>query len=118
MENISQYLLNLSEQKYILLGLIVSLSFLSYILMRYVVIKAIFHLFEKTSTKLDDILIERGRITKISKRISNPNNYKEIKLDNLHVSQGWFDSSVSFGEPGFEDREIFGILVNAETDRM
>ena len=52
-----------------------------------------------------DILIEKGRIAKISKRISNPNNYKEIKLDNLHVSQGWFDSSVSFGEPGYEERE-------------
>jgi dihydroorotase len=52
-----------------------------------------------------DILIEKGRISKISKRISNPNNYKEIKLDNLHVSQGWFDSSVSFGEPGYEERE-------------
>ncbi|TCK69233.1 dihydroorotase [Winogradskyella wandonensis] len=52
-----------------------------------------------------DILIERGVITKISKRISNPNNYQEIKLDNLHVSQGWFDSSVSFGEPGYEERE-------------
>ena len=52
-----------------------------------------------------DILIEKGIITNISKRISNPNNYKEIKLDNLHVSQGWFDSSVSFGEPGFEERE-------------
>ena len=52
-----------------------------------------------------DILIEKGRITKISKRISNPKNYKEIKLDNLHVSQGWFDSSVSFGEPGYEERE-------------
>ena len=52
-----------------------------------------------------DILIEKGRIAKISKRISNPNNYREIKLDNLHVSQGWFDSSVSFGEPGFEERE-------------
>ncbi len=52
-----------------------------------------------------DILIENGRITKISKRISNPNNYKEIKLDNLHVSQGWFDCSVSFGEPGYEERE-------------
>jgi dihydroorotase len=52
-----------------------------------------------------DILIEKGRITKISKRISNPNNYQEIKLDNLHVSQGWFDSSVSFGEPGYEERE-------------
>lgn len=52
-----------------------------------------------------DILIEKGRITEISKRVSNPNNYKEIKLDNLHVSQGWFDSSVSFGEPGYEERE-------------
>ncbi len=52
-----------------------------------------------------DILIEKGVISKISKSIKNPNNYREIKLDNLHVSQGWFDSSVSFGEPGFEERE-------------
>ncbi|MBO3117532.1 dihydroorotase [Winogradskyella sp. DF17] len=52
-----------------------------------------------------DILIERGRISKISKRITNQNNYREIRLDNLHVSRGWFDSSVSFGEPGFEERE-------------
>ncbi|MBU2927064.1 dihydroorotase [Winogradskyella psychrotolerans] len=53
-----------------------------------------------------DILIEKGRISKISKQIPNSNNYKEIKLNNLHVSQGWFDSSVSFGEPGYEEREI------------
>ena len=52
-----------------------------------------------------DILIEKGVISQISKRISNPKNYKEIKLDNLHVSKGWFDSSVSFGEPGYEERE-------------
>jgi dihydroorotase len=52
-----------------------------------------------------DILIEKGVITKISKRISNPDNYKEIRLDNLHVSSGWFDSSVCFGEPGYEERE-------------
>lgn len=52
-----------------------------------------------------DILIEKGKITKISKQLANPNNYKEITLDNLHISQGWFDSSVCFGEPGFEDRE-------------
>ena len=52
-----------------------------------------------------DILIEKGVITNISKRLKNPNNYKEIQLDNLHVSQGWFDSSVCFGEPGFEERE-------------
>lgn len=55
--------------------------------------------------KTVDILIEKGVITHISKRISNPKNYKEIKLDNLHISQGWFDSSVSFGEPGYEERE-------------
>ncbi|WP_295984944.1 dihydroorotase [uncultured Algibacter sp.] len=52
-----------------------------------------------------DLLIENGVITKISRSIKNPKNYKEIKLDNLHISQGWFDSSVSFGEPGYEERE-------------
>ncbi|WP_204345254.1 dihydroorotase [Psychroserpens algicola] len=52
-----------------------------------------------------DILIEKGTISQISKRIQNPKNYKEIRRDNLHVSQGWFDSSVSFGEPGYEERE-------------
>ncbi|WOD44087.1 dihydroorotase [Hwangdonia lutea] len=52
-----------------------------------------------------DILIENGVISKIGKTLKNPHNYREIKLDNLHVSQGWFDSSVCFGEPGFEERE-------------
>src|SRR5690606_17894388 len=52
-----------------------------------------------------DILIEKGRITQIAKQIKNQKNYKEIALDNLHISQGWFDSSVSFGEPGYEERE-------------
>lgn len=52
-----------------------------------------------------DILIVDGFIKKIGKSLPNSENADEIKLDNLHVSQGWFDSSVSFGEPGFEDRE-------------
>lgn len=52
-----------------------------------------------------DVLIEKGVITQISKSIKNPKNYKEIKAENLHISQGWFDSSVSFGEPGYEERE-------------
>lgn len=52
-----------------------------------------------------DILIEKGQITQIAKQIKNQKNYKEITLDNLHISQGWFDSSVSFGEPGYEERE-------------
>ncbi|MGV8945682.1 MAG: dihydroorotase [Lutibacter sp.] len=58
-----------------------------------------FHLQKK------DILIENGTITKIADHLKNPKNYQEIKLDNLHISQGWFDSSVCFGEPGFEERE-------------
>ncbi len=28
-----------------------------------------------------------------------------VKKDNLHLSIGWFDSSVCFGEPGYEERE-------------
>ena len=52
-----------------------------------------------------DILIENGIITQVSQSIKNPNSYKEIAFENLHVSQGWFDSSVSFGEPGYEERE-------------
>jgi dihydroorotase len=58
-----------------------------------------FHLQQK------DILIKNGIITKISDSIKNTNNLKEIELKNLYVSQGWFDSSVCFGEPGFEERE-------------
>lgn len=54
---------------------------------------------------VQDILIEKGVISKIAENIKNTNNYKEINLENLHISQGWFDSSVCFGEPGFEDRE-------------
>jgi dihydroorotase len=53
----------------------------------------------------NDVLIENGMITKIANSIKNIHNFKEIKLENLHISQGWFDSSVCFGEPGFEERE-------------
>jgi len=52
-----------------------------------------------------DVLIEKGSISNIASRIKNPKKYREINLDNLHISQGWFDSSVSFGEPGYEERE-------------
>lgn len=52
-----------------------------------------------------DILIENGTISKIANSIKQESNYKVVKLDNLHVSCGWFDTSVSFGEPGYEERE-------------
>ena len=51
-----------------------------------------------------DILISEGKIKKIGSTIS-VKNAKTISIKNLHVSTGWFDSSVSFGEPGYEERE-------------
>lgn len=52
-----------------------------------------------------DILIENGVITSIEDSIKTNSKDTLLNLENLHVSQGWFDSSVCFGEPGFEDRE-------------
>ena len=52
-----------------------------------------------------DIEIGSGIIKRIGSKLKNPDKIEELKLDNLHVSQGWFDSSISLGEPGFEDRE-------------
>lgn len=59
----------------------------------------------KHHLKKRDILITNGHFEKIASKIENPDNRKELKIKNLHISQGWFDSSVSFGEPGFEERE-------------
>jgi dihydroorotase len=67
--------------------------------------------------KTVDILIVDGFIKKIGKSLPNLEKADEVKLDNLHVSQGWFDSSVSLGEPGFEDRETIsnGLEVAAKS---
>jgi len=54
--------------------------------------------------KKRDILIKNGKIEKIAVSIDNE-DVKVISHDNLHISIGWMDSSVSFGEPGFEDRQ-------------
>jgi dihydroorotase len=37
--------------------------------------------------------------------VEAPANVKTVEKANLHVSLGWFDSSVCFGEPGYEERE-------------
>ena len=55
--------------------------------------------------KKRDILIKNGLIDKIAARIEAPSKATKINFPNLHVSPGWFDSGVSFGEPGFEERE-------------
>ena len=59
-----------------------------------------------------DVIIENGIINKIGKSLPNENHLEEINIDGLHVSQGWFDSSVSLGEPGFEDRETIANGLN------
>lgn len=55
--------------------------------------------------KKRDILIESGYISKIGVNLKINANIKVLSLPNLHVSIGWFDSSVSFGDPGYEERE-------------
>ena len=64
-----------------------------------------------------DLQIENSIFTKIGAKLPNPEKIEELKLENLHVSQGWFDSSVSLGEPGFEDRETIknGLHVAAKS---
>ena len=64
-----------------------------------------------------DVKISDGIIEQIGKNIPNASDYKEINHSNLHLSQGWMDSSVSLGEPGYEDRETIsnGLQVAAKS---
>ncbi len=67
--------------------------------------------------KKRDLLIENGIISKIATTINADDKTKVINLKNLHVSLGWFDTSVSFGEPGYEERETIsnGLLTAAKS---
>ena len=60
--------------------------------------KGAFHLQEV------DVFIQEGTIREIGTNLSQKADIT-VKKDNLHLSMGWFDSSVCFGEPGFEERE-------------
>lgn len=59
-----------------------------------------------------DIQVEGGIIKKIAKNIPATKDFDVIELENLHISKGWFDSSVSLGEPGYEDRETLANGLN------
>ncbi len=54
--------------------------------------------------KKQDILIEKGIITKIANSISSK-KAKIVDGKNLHVSPGWVDIGVHTGEPGLEHRD-------------
>jgi len=70
----------------------------------------------KFNQKKADILVENGKIKEISSSIKTTAD-KIISLENLHISKGWFDSSICFGEPGYEERETLenGLLVAAKS---
>ncbi len=64
-----------------------------------------------------DIEITDGIISKIGKNLAIKDGFEVIEKDNLHVSQGWLDTSVVFGEPGFETTETIenGLKVAAKS---
>ena len=64
-----------------------------------------------------DILIKNGVIHQIADAINNDDGIEEVSFENLHVSQGWIDTSTSFGEPGYEERETIknGLQVAAKS---
>jgi dihydroorotase len=79
--------------------------------------------------KKRDILIEKGKIKTIGRGLSPDPKTRVIEAKNLHVSPGWFDTGVSFGEPGYEERETIanglevaarggftGIVLNTNTN--
>tara|TARA_X000000950_G_scaffold277063_1_gene365901 strand:+ start:1887 stop:3143 length:1257 start_codon:yes stop_codon:yes gene_type:complete len=58
----------------------------------------------KFNGKTQDILIINGKIQEINNEI-NSKAKKTISFKDLHLSPGWLDTSVCFGEPGLEERE-------------
>jgi dihydroorotase len=64
------------------------------------------------NNKAADVQVENGIIKKIRTGITADKGFEIIELDDLHISQGWFDSSVSLGEPGYEDRETLANGLN------
>ena len=65
--------------------------------------------------KKQDILIEDGIIKQIASQIPSLEDCQTIAGG--YISQGWADSSVSFGEPGYEERETLahGMIVAARS---
>lgn len=63
-----------------------------------------------------DLLLENGILARIDSKIEIEVD-KVIELKDLHVSTGWFDPNVSFGEPGFEERETLenGLLTASKS---
>lgn len=63
-----------------------------------------------------DVLVVNGILTKIEDEIKDE-TAEEVEFEDLHLSPGWFDPCVSFGEPGYEERETLknGLITAAKS---
>ena len=67
MQNLLDYILSISNnQWYVVYLIVIIISYLMYLVTRHIVLKSISHFFKKTSTNLDDILIEKGVFNRLS----------------------------------------------------
>ena len=67
MQELLNYILSVSnDQLYVVYLIVIIISGLLYLVTRYIILKSISHFFRKTSTDLDDILIERGVLNRLS----------------------------------------------------
>ena len=67
MQKLLNYILSISnDQLYIIYLIVPFISFLLYLFTRYIILKSISKIFKKTSTNLDDILIEKGVLNRLS----------------------------------------------------
>jgi miniconductance mechanosensitive channel len=66
MKFIQEHITDLTSNQWYIYVLILAVSFIVYLITRYVVLKSISLFFKKTSTDLDDILVERGLLNRLS----------------------------------------------------
>lgn len=52
-----------------------------------------------------DVLIEKGKIARIGKKLKADDSTEVKEFDNLHISPGWFDTYAHFCDPGEEHKE-------------
>lgn len=64
-----------------------------------------------------DLKITDGVIEAIGTSLQHSDGHQEFQHEGLHLSQGWFDTGVSLGEPGYEERETIanGLEVAAKS---
>ncbi len=55
--------------------------------------------------KIRDLLIRDGKFEKIASNIPEQKGIQTFRYPDLKISTGWMDMRVSFGEPGYEERE-------------